>query len=73
MGRQVNFKIGLIGCGLVGYKRVKSLGSKGQLVACADLKINRAKKIAFSKKIKIFTGPPDTLGVHPQPFLGPRC
>ena len=55
MGRQVNFKIGIIGCGLIGYKRSKSLGSKGKLIACADVNINRAKKIAFNKKIKIFT------------------
>ena len=55
MGRQVNFKIGIIGCGLTGYKRSKSLGSKGKLVACADLNINRAKKIALNKKIKVFT------------------
>ena len=40
MGRQVNFNIGIIGCGLVG---------------CADLNINSAKKLASNKKIKIFT------------------
>jgi len=55
MGRQVNFNIGIIGCGLVGYKRSRSLGLKGKLVACADLNINRAKKLASNKKIKIFT------------------
>ena len=55
MGRQVNFNIGIIGCGLIGYKRSQSLGLKGKLVACADLNIYRAKKIASSKKIKIFT------------------
>ena len=54
MGRQINFKIGIIGCGFIGYKRSKSLGPKGKLVACADVNINRAKKIALNKKIKVF-------------------
>ena len=55
MGRQVNFNVGIIGCGVIGYKRSQSLGIKGKLVACADLNINKAKKLAPSKKIKIFT------------------
>ena len=55
MGRQISFKIGIIGCGLIGYKRAKSLGHKGKLVACADPNINRARNIARNKKVKIFT------------------
>ena len=31
------FGIGIIGCGLIGQKRAKALGSGGQLVACADI------------------------------------
>ena len=54
MGRQVNFKIGIIGCGLIGKKRSQSLGLKGKLIACADPDIDRAKKIALSKEIKVF-------------------
>ena len=54
MGRQVNFKIGIIGCGLIGYKRAKSLGPKGKLIACADINISKAKKVARNKNIKIF-------------------
>ncbi len=54
MGRQVNFKIGIIGCGLIGQKRSQSLGLKGKLIACADPDIDRAKKIASSKEIKVF-------------------
>ena len=54
MGRQINFKVGIIGCGLIGLKRSKSLGSKGDLIACADTNIDNAKKIATSKKIKVF-------------------
>ena len=37
MGRQINFKIGIIGCGLIGTKRSQALGSKGKLIACADI------------------------------------
>ena len=55
MGRQINFNIGIIGCGLIGYKRAKSLGSKGKLVACADPNINQARRIVRNNKIKIFT------------------
>ena len=54
MGRQVNFKIGIIGCGLIGKKRSQSLGLKGKLIACADPDIDKAKKIASSKEIKVF-------------------
>ena len=50
MGRQVNFNIGIIGCGVIGFKRSKSLGPKGKLVACADLNINRAKKTCSKQK-----------------------
>ena len=55
MGRQVVFNIGIIGCGLIGLKRSKSLGLRGKLIACADKNINKAKKIAKNKKIKIFS------------------
>ncbi len=55
MGRQINFNIGIIGCGLIGQKRSKSLGKKGKLIACADIDINKAKKVATNKKIKIFS------------------
>ena len=55
MGRQISFKVGIIGCGLIGFKRSKYLGSRGKLVACADVNVIRAKKIAINKKIKVFT------------------
>jgi len=42
------FGIGIIGCGLIGNKRANSLGAKGKLIACADLKIENAKKLAAS-------------------------
>ena len=53
MGRQLKFKVGIIGCGLVGYKRSKSLGSMGMLVACSDKDISKAQIVANNKKIKI--------------------
>ena len=33
MGRQIDFKIGIIGCGLIGTKRSQALGSKGKLIS----------------------------------------
>ena len=55
MGRQVSFNIGIIGCGLIGQKRSKSLGKIGKLIACSDIDIKKAKKIASNKRIKIFS------------------
>ena len=55
MGRQIVFNIGIIGCGLIGLKRSKSLGPRGKLIACADKNINKAKKIANNKKINVFS------------------
>jgi len=40
------FKIGIIGCGLIGSKRAESLGKDGSLVTCADLDFEIAKKFA---------------------------
>ena len=44
--RNKSFGIGIIGCGLIGQKRAKSLGDGGRLVACADIDKNRAKSLA---------------------------
>jgi len=40
------FGIGIIGCGLIGQKRAKALGSGGKLVACADIDPVRAANLA---------------------------
>lgn len=40
------FGVGVVGCGLVGQKRAKALGSGGKLVACADIDMNRAEALA---------------------------
>lgn len=58
------FNVGIIGCGLIGQKRAKSLGKKGKLIACADININRALSIAKNKKeIKVFERWQDLLKV----------
>ncbi len=46
MGRQVTFRVGIIGCGLIGQKRAKALGEAGRVVACADLDERRARAVA---------------------------
>jgi predicted dehydrogenase len=40
--------VGIIGCGLIGQKRAKALGSGGRLVACADIDLKRAQSLAGS-------------------------
>ena len=46
--------VGIIGCGLIGQKRAKSLGSGGQLVACADIDVGRAENLAKSTGARVF-------------------
>jgi len=48
------FGIGIIGCGLIGQKRAKALGSGGKLVACADIDLGRAENLAQNAKAKAF-------------------
>lgn len=38
-------KVGIIGCGFIGQKRAKTLAA-GQLLACCDVDLNRAEKLA---------------------------
>lgn len=40
------YGIGIVGCGMIGQKRAKALGSGGQLVACADIELSRAENLA---------------------------
>ena len=54
MGRQIKFKVGIIGCGLIGFKRSKFLGPQSELIACADTNINNLNKISTRKNIKKF-------------------
>jgi len=48
------FGVGIIGCGLIGQKRAKALGSGGRLVACADIDVSRAESLAKSTGAKVF-------------------
>ena len=52
--RNKSFGIGIIGCGLIGQKRAKSLGEGGRLVACADIDKNRAKSLADTTNATAF-------------------
>ena len=47
------YGVGIIGCGLIGKKRAKSLGTRGKLLACADLDIDRAKELASQFGAKV--------------------
>ena len=46
-------RIGIVGCGLIGQKRAKALGTGGRLVACADIDLGRAENLAkgFGAKV----------------------
>tara|TARA_B100001996_G_scaffold287967_1_gene228220 strand:+ start:386 stop:1369 length:984 start_codon:yes stop_codon:yes gene_type:complete len=44
-------KVALIGCGVVGLRRSMYFGKKFSLIACADKKINKLKKIFTDKNI----------------------
>lgn len=46
--------VGIIGCGLIGQKRARALGS-ARLVACADINEARARQIANDSGAKMFT------------------
>jgi len=48
------FRVGIVGCGFIGQKRAKALGSGGKLVACADKDINRAESLARTVSATVF-------------------
>ena len=48
------FGVGVVGCGLIGQKRAKALGTGGKLVACADIDMNRAEALAHTAGAKPF-------------------
>ncbi len=50
----MSFGVGIIGCGLIGQKRAKSLG-KGRLIACADINEDRVKGLAGNSGAKVFS------------------
>jgi predicted dehydrogenase len=48
------FGVGIVGCGLIGQKRAKALGTGGRLVACADLDVSRARNLANNSSAEVF-------------------
>jgi predicted dehydrogenase len=47
-------RIGIVGCGLIGQKRARALGTGGRLVACADIDVGRAENLAKGFGAKVF-------------------
>ncbi|MBB4198063.1 LmbZ [Rhodoblastus sphagnicola] len=45
-GNSAPLRVGIIGCGLIGDKRAKAIGSWGRLTACADRELGRAEALA---------------------------
>jgi predicted dehydrogenase len=58
------FGVGIIGCGLIGQKRAKSLGHNGKLMACADIDFDKALALANSFDAKPFRDWRDLLAVN---------
>lgn len=56
------FGIGIIGCGMVGQKRAKAIGTGGKLVACADIDVGRAENLAKASGAKVFVDWRNLLG-----------
>lgn len=54
MSKNKTFSVGIIGCGLIGGKRARALGSQGNLVACADIDFVKASKLAQAYGAKAF-------------------
>ena len=48
------FGIGIIGCGMVGKKRAKAIGTGGRLVACADIDVGSARNLANTSGAEVF-------------------
>ena len=49
------YGVGIIGCGFIGHKRSKALGSRGRLIACADIDENKAQVLAKNFDAKFFS------------------
>ena len=49
----MKFQIGIIGCGLIGKKRLMNLGKYGKVTSLCDKKLYKAKKLSKNIKYKI--------------------
>ena len=47
-GTKERLGVGIIGCGLIGQKRAKALPAAEELIACADVSLDRAQALARS-------------------------
>ena len=63
MSKNKIFSVGIIGCGLIGGKRARALGSQGNLVACADIDFAKATKFAVLYGAKAFESWHDLLRI----------
>ena len=45
-------RVGIIGCGLIGEKRAKAVGSWGRVTACADREFGRAETLARPREAR---------------------
>ncbi|HEX4583508.1 MAG TPA: Gfo/Idh/MocA family oxidoreductase [Burkholderiaceae bacterium] len=50
----MTFRVGIVGCGLIGQRRAKAVGGNGRIVACADLDEKRASAVAAPQGAQIF-------------------
>ncbi len=48
------FKVGIVGCGLIGKKRAKALNSNGKLIACSDTNVLNAQSLSKDFGAKIY-------------------
>ena len=48
------FRVGIVGCGVIGQKRARALGEGGLLVSCADVAVERAKSLARACGARVF-------------------
>ncbi|BDT74684.1 Gfo/Idh/MocA family oxidoreductase [Polynucleobacter sp. KF022] len=58
------FKVGIIGCGLIGQKRANALGAAGQLIACADVAIDKAVALANRFDARSFSDWKDLISIN---------
>lgn len=58
------FSVGIIGCGSIGNKRAKALGTRGKLVACADTNFGKANALAKTYNATPFDNWSDLLKVN---------
>lgn len=54
LGETRLLRVGIVGCGLIGEKRSKAIGPRGELFACSDRDVSKAKRLALSTGAKVY-------------------